>query len=362
MISEDDNIGSPNYMVSSQAELYEESDTANRNMRMKAISQQYRDPRPGKRKIGLNAPRLNSQASIKDDYIQSEDIITKRKDESNDSRFVVINGRPVDVNCEDLNFCFAAMTEVPQALAQLPLKHLNLSFNRISAISAPLSKFMNSLMFLELSNNKLKVFPSHVQQQLRTLTTLNLAYNRLAEYPVDQGNMPDLVSLNILSNCIRSLPKRIIDTKLQKLIIEWKVFKESPDGLSFLSNLDYLGNSALSYTANDLKRLFRDSIDLTCEGYIVNDLSKYSKSAYWAFVHNSLRLKSYGLLQALIDARPQAILYRPVIQQPSLLLWAIEAADEVFIEYLASMHPGVFEKSIKEDPGGDLLQYIMKNK
>lgn len=365
MSNEEEYPKTPILKQSSISELYEESDSNNRNLRMKLIAQQSSSARPGMRKMEMNQARKSLVPLQLDFGVDEEDeeIPTERVRGSHQLKFVVLNGKSIDSQCEDLNLCFASLFEVPEILSHLNLRHLNLSFNRISSIQRPLSKCMDELMFLELSNNKLTSFPLQIQNQLLKLTSLNLAYNQLTEFPVAEGRIPFLISLNILSNCITDIPAHIIQTKLQKLIIEWKVFHQTPESLDFLGNLDYLGNTFLSFSAVELKELINDRQSLTVKDYLLPKFREENNEHYWNIVHNALRLKSFGVLHSLIDERPLIVLEIPKVPKPSsLLLWAISEESEIFIDYLAQNHSRIFERAIKNDPTGNLLQFLIRNK
>lgn len=336
---------------------FEESDINNRRMRLLTISQGS-FARPGMKKHQLNSRSMSRGESIS----QGSESIGTERIERGLPRFAELNGRSIDLQSKDFNYCFAGLTEVPQLLIRMRLQHLNLAFNRLTVIDRPLAGPMQGLMTLDLSNNHLKKFPPDIQTALINLTTLSLAFNRLTEFPVYQGRMPQLISLNVVGNCLTLIPGYVRTSKLQKLFIEWKLFRESPEALSFVSTLDHSNNPQLLFTKEELATVIGQNTSLSCREFVAEKVGQDRSEYYWMVSHAALRLKAFGVLHSLVDYKPNVLLVKPPGHHISLLLWALQQGEEVFVDYLAANQGNAFREAVTKDPVGDLLQYLIKNK
>lgn len=135
-----------------------------------------------------------------------------------------------DMIClKTLNISENSLTKVPfAALAGLPITELNASRNRLSGCLIPASvQHMMSLQYLNVVNNTL----DHLSEN-------------------DDVEFPNLQTLAVDGNRLKSLPALTSWRSLQRLSAEGNCIRELPDGFVTLESLRHV-----DLTANDLSRL-----------------------------------------------------------------------------------------------------------
>ena len=97
------------------------------------------------------------------------------------------------------------------------VKKLNLSGKNLKVIPQNVYQYTN-LEKLDLSNNRIETIPSDILK-LRKLRTLDLAFNQIKSLQSAIFKLPKLRILNLHGNSISKLPKQIMSSNLQTLII-----------------------------------------------------------------------------------------------------------------------------------------------
>lgn len=93
--------------------------------------------------------------------------------------------------------------------------------NSITSIPQAFKPHARSLIKLSLARNRLKDFNPEVAKSMTELADLDLSFNFLTIFPYEEGNLPNLVNLDIKGNPILAIPKFVIRTKLENLFLEW---------------------------------------------------------------------------------------------------------------------------------------------
>lgn len=72
-----------------------------------------------------------------------------------------------------------------------------------------------------MSQNRLKDLNLEVAKALTDLIDLDVSFNFLPVYPYEEGHLLNLKKLDIRGNPILSIPKFIVQTKLDTVYFEW---------------------------------------------------------------------------------------------------------------------------------------------
>jgi Leucine-rich repeat (LRR) protein len=116
-------------------------------------------------------------------------------------------------------------------------KMIDLSFNRIFSVDLLSLTLMPSLTSLDLSHNKLTDFNESVQNSMPNLQILALGFNRLAVFPVKNGCLSYLKSLDITGNICDNVPACFMTDPSRVLYTEWKVLKDDLNQFYIISKL-----------------------------------------------------------------------------------------------------------------------------
>ncbi|VDO86451.1 unnamed protein product [Heligmosomoides polygyrus] len=184
------------------------------------------------------------------------------------------------------------LTELPSdfLLKCSRLRHLNVSFNRLSALPAVSSKTdrnrihtlrlssnrldesivpvlmkMKRLKVLDLSHNRLRYFDDSALCSLNMLEELNLSSNELTSLSPSIFELPALQVLKVHSNRIRTIPDLSVSSTLQTVDMSNNVLGVFASGISIgpsLSQLDLTCNSALNLTSGTLRRSHKKPVAL----------------------------------------------------------------------------------------------------
>ena len=106
---------------------------------------------------------------------------------------------------------------------------LNLSGKNLSEIPENIYDYVN-LEKLDLSHNKIEVITRDILK-LRKLRSLDLSFNNLTVLQSSVFKLPKLRTLNLHGNKLKSLPKQIVQSKLDILILSKNLFTEIDESL-----------------------------------------------------------------------------------------------------------------------------------
>lgn len=133
------------------------------------------------------------------------------------------------------------------------VKKLNLSGKNLKVIPQNVYQYTN-LEKLDLSNNRIETIPSDILK-LRKLRTLDLAFNQIKSLQSAIFKLPKLRILNIHGNSISKLPKQIMTSNLQTLIVSKNNITHIDDQLrAKLKKLDVVDNPLLEDYITDVSK------------------------------------------------------------------------------------------------------------
>lgn len=166
------------------------------------------------------------------------------------------------------------------------LEVLDLSFNKLSILTARMIGNLASLRHLDLSNNFLtEIQPESFGEAFHQMLTLNLASNQLRF--LDQNvfeQLTGLVELNLSDNLLQTLPRGLLEhlTSLRVLKLAWNSLKTlnfySFEGMSFMNNLD-LSNNQIKSIHPDTFKSVEKLVDLDLSSnqlFALSDTSLFS--------------------------------------------------------------------------------------
>jgi len=110
------------------------------------------------------------------------------------------------VDCVSMKYRDNMIESLPDSLFEgcISLKHLDLGSNRISSLSGRVAN-LTYLKDLLLSSNNLTALPEELVD-CASITTLDLQHNKIRALPQRRWNMPCLTTLNLAYNGLTSLP------------------------------------------------------------------------------------------------------------------------------------------------------------
>ncbi|BAZ08233.1 Miro domain-containing protein [Calothrix sp. NIES-4071] len=119
------------------------------------------------------------------------------------------------------------------------LQSLDLSFNKLSNISAKIGHLVN-LQSLRLSNNQLSNIPAEIGE-LVNLQSFDLGFNELSNIPAEIGHLVNLQSLYLRVNQLSNIPAEIGElANLQSLDLRDNQLSNIPAEIGELANLQSL--------------------------------------------------------------------------------------------------------------------------
>lgn len=134
------------------------------------------------------------------------------------------------------------------------VKKLNLSGKNLKVIPQNVYQYTN-LEKLDLSNNRIETIPSDILK-LRKLRTLDLAFNQIKSLQSAIFKLPKLRILNLHGNSISKLPKQIMTSNLQTLIISKNNITHIDDQLrAKLKKLDVVDNPLSEKSITDVSKM-----------------------------------------------------------------------------------------------------------
>ncbi|XP_060661424.1 leucine-rich repeat-containing protein 58 [Drosophila nasuta] len=170
------------------------------------------------------------------------------------------------VNIKILDLSSNAITQLPDAICQLPLVTLIVKNNLLTNASLPkslLSKLSGSshgtstLKELNLSGNQLTHFPEQVTE-LRQIKYLYLGGNKISSISKDIWKMQSLHVLSLGGNLINEVPETVGSlSQLQALVLCDNLIEHLPTSIARLKNL-----KSLLLHKNRLKHLPKDIVAL----------------------------------------------------------------------------------------------------
>ncbi|WFD36501.1 adenylate cyclase [Malassezia cuniculi] len=153
-------------------------------------------------------------------------------------------------NLRRLRLSALAFKQIPPAVCEIPsLTHLDMSSNRIHALSDTALAQLPHLDTLNLLNNRLTSLPVYLPQ-LHALQCINLSNNMLDAFPLILCRVPTLVDIDVSYNAISDIPPQIASLQnLERLILRGNFISRLPDEISkleYLAEIDIGLNSLQS--------------------------------------------------------------------------------------------------------------------
>ncbi len=315
--------------------------------------------RPGKMKLGLSFGISKGEAVSNND---NDDVLTERKHTTSMPASIHIHGRRIDTSSQDIYLSYLELTSLPTELEFLTPINLSISHNKLTTVNNRLSSNTNTILSLDISNNLLTRFNSDVQSKLTSIASLNLSKNRLNKFPVDKGMMPNLVTLNIVCNCVTIIPAYISQTKLQRLYIEWKVFRNNADSSVFIASLDQVNNNSICFDNTELRVLTEHgNRDISCNEYVGQRFIDETPNNYFLLIEGALRLRCQSIVQTLIDLRPKILIFKAKGAKKSIISQAVEIGDDALIQYLRVEHKSIINDILNKDHSSDILLHCLRS-
>lgn len=257
---------------------------------------------------------------------ESENIEYSPQDDIPSEHCVVIFGKSIQVNTEEVILTFCNLSHPPAELLSLKnVKVMNLSYNQLTEINRCLSGNLPVLESLNLSNNFIITIPTEVQSNLTRLVHLDLSYNSLSHFPIELGCMPKIKSLNIACNPIQSLPAYTAKFNLERLYIEWAAFGipqalinsryESGDviirnnrklgiDLDLLDSIpghEAFATKTKALNKQEMQMLFKVPRSYTCLDFIRDSLQPLYNHELHEVLCHAIRLKATMIVKALFE-------------------------------------------------------------
>lgn len=257
-----------------------------------------------------------------------------------------------------------SLIEISQSILQplylycTHLKHLDLSFNRVTHIQEN-STLSSSLTVLLLNNNKIKEIPKHLFEKLINLKTLSLANNNIHYVPYDIfPRLNALEKLDLQSNEIVNFPGGSFEglVKLTVLNISKNPFSELNEKL-FQNNvnmhvLDARDTYIYRIRGNLLSKLKRlQVLNMSHNNHLTTiDDFKFSSSNHLQYI---------DLRFANLTTVPKFLLYLDVVEELSLdgNPWQCTCTSIWFSHWLAN-HRHLVNNSLVCDGSDNMIDTL----
>jgi Leucine-rich repeat (LRR) protein len=166
-----------------------------------------------------------------------------------------------------LNIYNKSIYLIPETIENLKfMETLNIHYCKIDTIPSSITK-LSKLQTLSLLNNDIKFIPENIGD-LKNLKKLNLAYNNIKRIPDTIGGLTNLEILDLSHNPIEYLPESLKELEnLIELSCGFTNIDSFPIGITYLNNINRLsidGNfKNIPDSLFDLKNL--DYLSISCE-------------------------------------------------------------------------------------------------
>ncbi|KJH40996.1 leucine Rich repeat-containing domain protein [Dictyocaulus viviparus] len=167
-----------------------------------------------------------------------------------------------------LNLSFNRLTSLPAVntnVEQNQLNTLRMSGNRLDETVVPILMKMKRLRTLDLSRNKLRYFDDSALGSLILLEELNLSSNELTALSSSIFSLPSLQVLKAHSNRIKLIPNLSLSHTLQLVDLSNNELGTCATNIATgtsLSLLDLTCNSALNFTSGTLRKSYKKPLAL----------------------------------------------------------------------------------------------------
>ncbi|GAA5891803.1 hypothetical protein JCM6882_006212, partial [Rhodosporidiobolus microsporus] len=230
------------------------------------------------------------------------------------------------------------------------LTSLNLSYGKLSTLTAEIFQHLGSVETLILDSNTLRILPDSIGS-LANLVTLSIKNNLLTSLPDSIGRLQRLQSLQVSGNDLQTLPSQLwLCAQLSSLNASSNLIKEFPDPplqtappQPAHSTLDPSGMDGLDL---DLRKLSASKAPPTSSGRIAPPLALSLQRLYLG--DNHLGDDVFAPVSLMTELRVLNLSFNDIYEIPTSSLFKCQQLEELYLSgnKLTSLPPDDLERLV----------------